>query len=71
MTASSTSPPLPSTENNARGQKTLSMILREADEALNGVSDDEDGLGQSHDDEGAFSLELDDVDGKGGLGIEA
>lgn len=53
--------------SNDRSQKTLSMILREADEALNGMSDeDEEALGESHHDDGsddAFALELDDDDG--------
>lgn len=48
---------------NNRSQKTLSMILREADEALNGASDDDDGYGGSHDDEGAFSLDFEVEEG--------
>jgi hypothetical protein len=57
---------VPSPITNNRSQKTLSMILREADEALNGASDDEDGY---DDDEGAFSHDF-DAEGGADDGIE-
>lgn len=56
-----------------RSQKTLSVILREADEALAGL-DDDDGLagnaeGNDDDDVGAFDFDI-DLDGDDGIEVE-